>query len=244
MSKIRNIVVSFFLLLLPRYIGKILSKIVFNGCELSVGFSWVYCDWTNTNGSITVGHLNYITVSNIQLVGKSRIGNMNFIVGNFTIKLNEKSSIGNRNVITRAKPGVSYGYSELSLGKNTKLTAGHKLDMMRTIKFSSNSILAGLGSQLWTHGYFHLKSGERCRIDGEIEIGSNVYIGSMCIINAGITVKDNISIGSGSVISKSIENEGLYVSQPLRFVEKEMNTMPNLEEILDKELCERVFRKN
>jgi acetyltransferase-like isoleucine patch superfamily enzyme len=88
--------------------------------------------------------------------------------------------------------------------------------------------MAGISSQVWTHGYNHAPEGPaRFRIDGSVNVGSNVYIGSSCVINAGVKINDSITVGSHACVSKSLQDPGLYVSQPLRLVKYDYQQAKN-----------------
>ena len=243
-EKLRGVFRGLIYLILPSVIVNFLLRLF--GCSntIKIGFSFVYSDSSWKNLNIKIGHFNFIKVKNIHFRGQNNIGNFNFIKGNFSIVLDEKSQIGNRNIITRAKKGVSYGDSTLTIGSNSKITASHRLDLMRPINIGHNSILAGVNSQIWTHGYTHNIDGKRFRIDGSVVIGNNVYVGSSVIINAGIKISDNVTVGSGSVVSKNLEEHGLYVSQKLRYIERFNKSEPSLTEIKNNSLVERVFTKD
>lgn len=189
--------------------------------EAFVGNSIVISKKIYFGERVNLGFLNVIKVDSFHMSDESYIQHMNFIVGPMIIYLAEKAKIGNRNEIRRAKKSVSWGKSILKLGFNTKITSQHSIDCCRPIIIGSNSIIAGKGSQLWTHGYVHEDVGPgRIRVDGSIHIGSNVYIGSGTIINCGLKIFDSITVGSHSSISKNLELPGMYVSQSLRYLER------------------------
>lgn len=211
----------------------------------SVGFSWIHVRHLSMRTGSRIGHFNYINCERVALKSGALFQNMNYIRGPFSILMQGRAQIGNRNTITRAPRGVSWGASMLSVGFNSKVTAGHKLDCCRPIKIGSNSIVAGCASQLWTHGYVHESVGSgRFRVDGAITIGNNVYIGSACVINAGITIGNAVTVGSNCCVSKKLEAPGLYVSSPMRYIDRGPNEI--LEALLpveDAALCERVYVK-
>ncbi|MDN5215669.1 hypothetical protein QQ020_26565 [Fulvivirgaceae bacterium BMA12] len=159
--------------------------------------------------------------------------------------MKSKSEIGNRNLIKRSPTPITYGISLLYLGAMTKITASHVIDCTRSIRIGNYSIIAGLSSQLWTHGYFHEANGPgRFRVDGEIIIGNNVYVGSKCVFNLGVKVADSITIGSNSSVSKSLLHKGMYVSQPLRYLESDANTArEKLIKVEVENLIEQVYEK-
>ena len=51
---------------------------------------------------------------------------------------------------------------------------------------------------------------------GCIEIKNNVFIGSRTIIMPNVTIGPNVIIGSGTIITKSIEESGVYVGNPIK----------------------------
>jgi len=72
---------------------------------------------------------------------------------------------------------------------------------------------------VWTHGFYFAKEGDKVvRIDGDVRIGHNCYVGAKCVITAGVEIGDCITIGAGTCVPKTILQQGLYVSQPLRFI--------------------------
>jgi acetyltransferase-like isoleucine patch superfamily enzyme len=107
----------------------------------------------------------------------------------------------------------------------SKITAGHYVNLIAPISFGAYSVLAGSGSQMWTHGFTHDTEGPgREEHKKPIRIGDNVYIGSMCCIGPGVTLGNHVAIGSHSSVAKSLSEPGLYVSQELRLVENRSNT--------------------
>ncbi len=66
--------------------------------------------------------------------------------------------------------------------------------------------------------------GEHCFLSPRVALAGFITIGEMCVIGINSTVIDNINItsnsqiGGGSVVIKDIENSGLYVGNPTRFI--------------------------
>jgi len=230
-----SIMTSFFLRLLGHKIGE----------NFKVGFSALFVEFIEVGDNVRIGHLNLMMNEKIYLNSNSIIGYLNILKGLFILRLKEQAAIGNKNYITRGPKGVTYGESVLELGELTKITAGHHIDMTRSVRFGDFSILAGIRSQLWTHGYYHADQGkDRIRIDGEISIGNNVYVGSSCIFNPGVKVSNAIHIGGGSVISKSLTQSGMYVGHGLRFIENDLEKVKaKLKKVVSFELVEQVYIK-
>ena len=238
-----TVLIFFFPIKLIAFLLKILGCDV--GKNVKIGFSILKIrENIFIEKNVKIGHFNFIEIDNLFLHTGSVIKNLNYIKGPFDLNLGKKCIIAKFNIITRLKC-YWYKKSVLSLSYNTMITRGHKIDCSRSIFIGDNSIIAGSGSQLWTHGYHHEKTGAgRIRIDGEIYIGNNVYVGSRCVFNPSVKIADGISIGSNSSVSKSLMEPGLYVSQPLRFIELDIEiARKKLNKINDEKLIEEVYEK-
>ena len=221
---IKKITVIFLCLLpfkLPHFFLDLLGfKISYKS---KIGFSIISISNLSLSENSKIGHFNFIFCDKIELESSSYIGHFNIIKGPFSVILNQRAAVGNFNKLVRAKIGVTYDESRLKLGELSKITSSHYIDLTKSIEFGSFSTLAGVNSQIWTHGYVHESTGAgRIRVDGEVKIGNNVYIGSSCIFNPGIKINDSISVGSGSVLSKNLIEKGLYVNQSLRLVNQDI----------------------
>lgn len=185
-----------------------------------IGFSLIIADSIELEKGASIGHFNIIRVKKLHLGKGACIGHLNFIKGFFDLIMENKSEINLQNKITRIlSPKGNYCKTELRLKYHAKIGVKHLLDMTGNVTIGDNSMLAGADSQLWTHGFYFSKEGEEAvRIDGDIEIGHNCYIGSRCIILAGVHIGDSITIGANSCISKTITEQGCYVGQPIRFI--------------------------
>jgi acetyltransferase-like isoleucine patch superfamily enzyme len=193
-----------------------------------------------------IGHFNLIKVNSLQIEKEGYIEKYNKITGPVEILLAATAAIGNSNRIYRAPIGVTYGIAILKLGVLSKITGNHRIDCTRSITIGKYSIIAGHNSQLWTHSYTHDKEGPgRYRVDGEIMIGDNVYIGSMCVITGGIKIADKIVVGANSSVSRSLLETGTYVSQPLRFIPYNPSTDARAKygKVEGFSLCEEVYEK-
>ena len=210
-----------------------------------IRWSFVWSDCIEMKKGSKISAFNLIYGPKIKMEEFSRIKRFNILNGPYEIRLNQKSSIGKLNKISRGKKGVSYGDSFLSLGELAIITSNHYIDLTRNVSFGDFSILAGIRSQIWTHGYVHANEGPgRFRVDGEVTIGKNVYLGSGVIINPGIQIKDAIIVGGGAVISKSLLESGMYVAQGLRFIPTDFEqTKLKLNKVEGFNLIEEVYEK-
>lgn len=193
-----------------------------------------------------IGHFSVVNVRRVVLRRNAYVGRMNYCSGPFSLLLRERAALGNRNVATRARLGVSYGPALLALGELSKITAGHKIDCTNSVLFGPFCTLAGTGSQIWTHGYVHTDSPpERYRVDGKVQLGSNVNIGSRSIITGGVSIFDGIMVGAGTTVSKSLSEPGLYVSAAVRRMPCAIapSKRREMERVIDPDLMETVYRK-
>lgn len=202
----KNFFVLIICFILPSFILRSLLRIIgFKiGKNVKIGFSIILTKNISLDDNALIGHFNWIQTESLVMGKNAYIKIFNFIRGPFNVTLKSKAAIGKNNIIRRSKNGISYGIAEFYLGELTKITAFHFIDVTRSIRFGDFSILAGIRSQIWTHGHMHAESGPtRFRVDGEVIIGDNVYIGSDSIINPGVTIANAINIGGNSLIALS-----------------------------------------
>jgi len=214
--------------------------------QAKIGFSVLFSDKLVLGDNARVGHFNLIAVRRVVLQENARIGTLNVVRGPLSLWLQKDASIGNRNVVARARRGVTYGPAELRLGERTKITADHKIDCTASIRFGDFSILAGSGSQIWTHGYVHEETGPgRYRVDGPVNIGDNVYVGSRVNITGGVTIASGVIVGVGVTVARDLTEPGMYVAAPLRMLPKPKNPIhrDDMRKIKSSELVETVYRK-
>lgn len=210
-----------------------------------IGFSLIPTQRIYMDAGARIGHFNIIQVNKILMREKSFIKKMNRIRGAMNVILGPESAIANSNSIFRAASPITYGNGTLKIGRFGMLVSKHHVDCTRSITIGDYTTIGGIGSQFWTHGYFHGPKGkERIRIDGEIIVGNNVYVGTNATFNPGVQVADGISIGSNVCVSRSLNRPGMYVAQPLRYIEKKINSIRNaLDEVQEKPLIDEVYEK-
>ena len=210
-----------------------------------IGFSLLFVDSITLKEKAIIGHFNFFKIKKLTMASSSFIKRSNIFKGPIDVYLDSNSGISKQNKFRRANYPISVGEASLHLGKNSFIVSNHFIDLTKSVSFGDNSILAGINTQLWTHGYYHANEGpDRIGIDGEIKIGNNVYVGSKCLFNPGVKVSDAIHIGAGSVISKDLTEKGMYVSQGLRFIKNDIDTIKGkLHKVEDKNLVEQVYNK-
>lgn len=210
-----------------------------------IGFSLILTRRIYMAANSHIGHLNIIQVQKLLLREKAVIKTRNRIRGAMNIILSKEAVIANSNSIFRAASPVTYGNGTLYLGQLALIVSKHHLDCTRSISIGAYSTIGGLGTQFWTHGYYHAAEGrDRIRIDGPINIGNNVYVGTSCTFNPAVSIASGINIGSNVCVSKSLTKSGMYVAQPLRYIEKDIRSIRlALDKVTVEPLVEEVYKK-
>ena len=227
-----------------RYILNLMGHCIYKSSR--VGFSWLWCDYIGLDEEVRIGHLNLVLVKKLLMRKKSYFGRLNVLKGPIDVVLQTRAQLGNANKILRGPIGVTSGSAQIWLGELTKITVNHRVDCTQTVRIGAFSIIAGSGSQIWTHGYVHEVEGSgRYRIDGRIEIENNVYIGSACLISMGVRIGKGVIVGGGTSVSKSLIEPGLYVSAPVRSLSRPPapQDRSDLYQLKDPNLVEPVFSK-
>lgn len=185
---------------------------------LKIGFSLILVDELKLDNHCHIGNGNKIKINNLIMDFGSGIGNKNKFFGRFSVHLGPKSEISSYNEFT--SDNNPYDKRILFLNEGSVIGGkNHILDLTRNIIIGKHSLMAGVYSQIWTHGFYLSKNGkDSWRVDGCVTIGDNVYIGSNSVICSGVSVCNNVSIGAHVCVSKDLTESGMYVSQPVRHI--------------------------
>lgn len=229
----KKTITALILFLLPSFLAKRIVRLWGYRIHGRVGFSFLFCDRCEIGPGAAIRSGCLIKVPCLKLEKGAKIRSFTVVKGGFSLSMHEDAVIKGFSKITNS-PMLQYRDIRLEMGKMSILGLSSLVDMTGNVTIGDYTVFAGARSEIWTHSYYHSKDvPKRFRIDGDVVVGNNIYIGSRCILTAGITIADNISVGAGSVISKSLEKPGLYVNQPLRFLEFDPD-----EKIVDS--CERI----
>ena len=131
--------------------------------------------------------------------------------------MGEQTRIDNQNKISGPK-----NYKEFvpvfTMKDRATMVVKHTLDITDDLTIGYHTTLAGVGTQIWTHAFYKAAT-RSAKVLGKVEIGSNCYIGAGVVICAGVKIADNVAVGANATVSKDLTKAGLYVSQPLRYIE-------------------------
>lgn len=212
-------VAAFILFLFPTFLAKHIVRLFGYRIEGRVGFSILLCDRCVIGPGAVIQSGCFIKVPDLHLERGATIKRFTVFKGGFSLLMHERSTIKSFSKVTNSTM-LQYRKIRLEIGERSILGLCSLIDMTGNVTIGAYTVFAGAGAEIWTHSYYHSKTvPKRFRIDGDVVVGNNNYIGSRCILTAGVTTADNVSIGAGAVISKNLEKPGLYVNQPLRFLD-------------------------
>jgi acetyltransferase-like isoleucine patch superfamily enzyme len=155
-----------------------------------------------------IGWRCVIDVSGADLVGCS-IAPHNKFEGPMTIRIGKGTSILGHNLFhcgvwTLTVPPALGAYPRrLEIGENVQITFRHHFDVAGTIVVGSRSIIAGTGSQFWTHG--------ASNTEHSIHIGEDCYVGSHTICGPGAALPDHVMVALGSVVARRFRRSHVVI---------------------------------
>ena len=116
----------------------------------------------------------------------------------------------------------------VTIGKNTMISLGAKIDVHRGKVSIGDNCLITSGVKILSHD----GASRMINIDdfgnGEVVIGNNIFIGVNAIILKGVHIGDNSVIGSGAIISKDVPAQSLVVGNPGKVIRKLEGPFPIL----------------
>ena len=169
-----NYFLSSFFLILPSFLKIMILKLYGNsvGRNVRIGFTWMNLRGKYHLGDFTrIGHLNIVNVKALTMETGSKIGSFNWISG-------------------------LVSETGLRLGICSSIRRFHYLDTTGGISIGSNTIIAGRGSVLFTHGL----SPVNLDFQKGIVIGDWVYIGAKVNILPGAQIATGVFVGRGSTV--------------------------------------------
>ncbi|UQB70360.1 acetyltransferase [Epilithonimonas zeae] len=105
------------------------------------------------------------------------------------------------------------------IGEGGIVTAGSIITTNVMIgKHSQINLNTTIGHDCIIGDYFTTAPG--VNISGDCKFGNNVYFGTNATVKNGVEICDNVTIGMGAVVTKNIHQEGVYIGNPLRKLEK------------------------
>lgn len=107
----------------------------------------------------------------------------------------------------------------VEIGEGSIVTAGVIITCgIKIGKHAHLNLHTSIGHDTVIGDFFTTAPGSR--VSGNCNIADNVYLGTNTSIKQGITVTSNVTIGMGGIVIKDIIEEGVYVGNPIRKLEK------------------------
>lgn len=123
---------------------------------------------------------------------------------------------------------IFYRLSGATIGKNTMISLGAKLDVRR------GRIIIG-DNCLITHGCYILShDGAAHMVDpnddgaGSVIIGNHVFIGVNSVVMRNVKIGDHVIIGAGSVVNRDIPEGMVAAGNPVKIIRELVKPYPAL----------------
>lgn len=109
-----------------------------------------------------------------------------------------------------------YRATGASIGKNTMISLGAKIDVRRGKVIIGDNCLITHGCYVLSHdGAAHVID-ETDDGTGKVEIGNNVFVGVNSVILRGVKIGDHAIIGAGSVVNRDIPEGAIAAGNPAK----------------------------
>lgn len=208
MRKLTKIVRLFVVLFVPACKWRLLRFLGDEVDKCKIGLSVVWVDRLRMEKGSSIGHGNVILVPSIEMEEKAKIKYGNILKGNFFVEMRRSSVISRfHNIVSNLQEETS----RFQLGENSALTKKCSVDLTSSVIIGKNTQFAGVGIQIWTHGYVHYTGGKRLRIQAPVVFGDDCYVGSASVISPGVKVCDGCNFSSMVNIVGTYDEPGLYV---------------------------------
>lgn len=221
----KKYLVAIILFLLPVYISRFIIMLLGGGKiekGAYIGFSMIIVNEIQIGASAHIGHLNVIKCNKLYIGEKTQFRHLNIAKGFFNITIGSNTWFNHSNKFSKLTPkGTCVSLTEVRIGDFASINTNITFDLSDSIHIGDGTVIAGSGTQIWTHSFYksRIKLNESVKVTKPVSVGKNCYIGSNCGIMPGVSIGDGITVGSMTCVSKSLKIAGLYVSQPIRFVE-------------------------
>jgi acetyltransferase-like isoleucine patch superfamily enzyme len=107
---------------------------------------------------------------------------------------------------------------KMEIGEGTAISMSAKLDLTnpRGIHIGTYSVVT-FGAAILTHDYVN-------KVNRDVHIGDNCFIGAHSVILPGVTIGDGSIVAAGSVVARDVPARSLVAGNPARVVEHNVQT--------------------
>ena len=168
---------------------------------------------------------SYINCKSIIIGKNSRIGHFNIIKSLNLLQIDNNAGLGHFNKISAVPLSSSKHFTEnlersshFIMRQHSSMTGHHYIDCCGGVIIEEFSILAGMGTQIFTHG-INIKT--NTQEASPVNIGKYCMIGTRSIILKGACLPDYSVLGAGSVLQKPYDTPyTLYSGVPAVSIKK------------------------
>jgi acetyltransferase-like isoleucine patch superfamily enzyme len=123
-----------------------------------------------------------------------------------------------REVIQKVRRQYLIRVWKMDIGEGTAISLSAKLDKTNPtgIHIGKYSVVT-FGAAGLTHDYVN-------RLNRDVRIGDNCFVGAYSIILPGVTIGDSCIIAAASVVARDVPSGSLVAGNPARIVERNITT--------------------
>ena len=172
------------------------------GVRLSFG---AYIDSTDVSlgQGVRVGRMTSIRdVDKVELAPGARVGVRSHISRLARLTMGVGSEIGAYVTVSGIEHNGPKG--RLIMGDHALVTSRHHIDCTCAVRLGDHTVLAGVFSSIWTHGY----NWESLK---DVTIGNWCYLGASVKVGSGVTLADYTVVAIGSVVTGSFEEPNTLI---------------------------------
>ena len=123
-----------------------------------------------------------------------------------------------REVVLRLRRQYLVRVWQMDIGEGTAISGSAKLDKTnpRGVHIGKYSVVT-FGAAILTHDYVN-------RLDRDVHIGDNCFIGAHSIILPGVTIGNGCIVAAAAVVARDVPPGSLVADNPARIVEHNIKT--------------------
>jgi len=110
------------------------------------------------------------------------------------------------------------GHGSVQMGNNSHFGAMCYVNALHGSLTVGSDVAIGPHTDIivYSNHYERGKPVTDCRVQKDVSIGDNVFIGAHTVILPGTTIEDNVVVGAGSVVKGYLDPNSIYAGAPCR----------------------------
>ena len=175
-------------------VARFIFRMVFFLLPSPIKVWWLRFRGHQVGDGVYIGFV-YLDVRRIKLGDNVVLLSLTVFKGLELLECDSGSRVGRYNLFTSA----SENKGVVKIGSRSVITMRHYLDIQAVFSMGADSILAGIGSSVFTH-----QKGIRSTNElANVVIGDRVSIGARCLILPGVVIPSNVLVGGGVTVRRS-----------------------------------------